>query len=116
MFVTASQFYVFIACVSYGVISGVLLLVSEIFKPAIKVDFLKIFFDVICFVLISIGYVYYSYLLNFPNFRAFMFFGVLFGVFLTNKSFYLMLAKCRKKLYNIYVRKKREKQDARKRI
>ena len=116
MFVTSSQFYVFLSCVSYGAISGCSIVIFNGFKPFIKQNILKVIFDVVCFILISIGYVYYSYFLGFPNFRGYMFFGVLLGVLLINKSFNFILANCAKKIYNIYVRKKRKKHNARKRI
>lgn len=116
MFVTASQFYVFIACVSYGIVSGLLLVVVGVFKNIIKRSYIKAILDVLCFVLIGFGYAIYSYLLGFPNFRAYMFFGVILGIILSNKSFYFILAKCVKKIYNIIVKTKRKKRDAGKRI
>ena len=116
MFVTSSQFYVFIACVCYGNISGAMLLLSGFIKPLFRLSFLKVLIDVLSFVLISVGYVAYSYALRFPNFRAYMFFGVLLGLFLSYKSFSLVLAKCRKKIYNICVSKKRKKTNDSKRI
>ena len=116
MFVTSAQIYVFISWVAYGVVAGLVLVVNEIIKPFIKFKLLKILIDVFAFVFLSVGYVYYSYKLSFPNYRAYMFFGVIIGVFLSNKSFYLILAKLVKNIYNIYVSTKRKKQNARKRI
>ena len=116
MFVTATQFYVFIACVAYGVISGIILSLSNIIKFKFRSILLWIIADVFAIVLISTGYVYYSFRLSFPNFRAYMFFGVILGWLLFYKSFYLILAKSVKNIYNIYVRKKGKKQDERKRI
>ena len=116
MFVTSSQFYVFIACVCYGCLSGVLLLLNDFIKPLFKWRVVGVIIDVFSFIFISFGYVLFSFKYNFPNFRTYMFLGVLFGLFLSYKSFSLVLAKCHKKIYNIYVKKIRKNSNDTKRI
>ncbi len=116
MFVTSGQFYVFISCVAFGCVSGVLLGVSDCVKRMVKNRALQISSDVFAFVLICFSFVAYSYLLNFPNVRAYMFLGVFLGIVLTFKSFNIILAKIGKKIYNICVKKKRKIGNERKRF
>ena len=98
MFVTANQFYVFVACFSFGGAFGVVFNVSNI----IKKPFNKIspIFDVLSFIFMGILFRIYSNLLQFPNFRAYMVVGVVLGVVAYKKSFYIILAKCLQKIYN----------------
>ena len=110
MFVTLNQLYVFIACVSFGGVVGVLyspiLLLKEKFKKNIFVFILEIFY----YLLTTLMFIWYSYLLKFPNLRGYMIAGVLIGILLYVKSFHYMLAKLIKRYYNIlrkyFLRKK----------
>lgn len=102
MFVTKSQIYVFIACVAFGGVSGMLLSVSSMLKFFLGNKILKIMSDVIFCVLISFFYCEYSYCLSFPNFRVYMPLGVFVGIYLYLKSFHIILAKYVKLLYNIF--------------
>ena len=60
MFVSNGQFYVFVACVAFGGITGVLFTFSKIFKNLAKNNFLKIIFDVIAFLVLSFFYLLFS--------------------------------------------------------
>lgn len=115
MFVTKHQFYVFIACIAFGGMGGVLFSIFQTIKFCIKNKLVKATFDVFVFLILAGGYVLYSHLLNFPNIRIYMMAGVFVGIVLYFKSFHIILAKYLKKLYNIIVknlkRKKKEKHE-----
>ena len=90
MFVTKNQFYVFLACVAFGVFLACLLCcIIELFFWAFS----------------SLIFSYYSHILCFPNFRPYMLIGVLCGFFGYLKSFHIILAKITKKFYNRVVNK-----------
>ncbi len=104
MFVTASQIFVFIACVAFGGASGVILSISQLFKSFTRIWVLKVIFDFIAFLLISTLYILYANFMCFPNFRLYMAVGVLAGIFIYFKSFHILLAKLAKKLYTITIK------------
>lgn len=108
MFVTASQFYVFVSCVAFGSVFGILFGLSDCVKLFIKSKTLKVLSDVLAFIVVCFSYIVYAYVLKFPNLRAYMFLGVFAGILLTFKSFNILLAKTVKKIYNICVKKKRK--------
>jgi len=118
MFVTSGQFFVFMACLAFGGCVGVLFSLLKAIKFLIKIRFLGVVLDVFFFIISSFIYVGFSYALKFPNFRVYMVVGVILGIFLYFKSFYLLLAKMSKKIYNIIIlkfpRKKKAKNDRRK--
>ncbi|MBR5899905.1 MAG: hypothetical protein IKZ38_00735 [Clostridia bacterium] len=116
MFVSHGQFYVFIASVSIGCVSGIIFSVvvefSKLFKNRIV---LQIGYG-LSLILASISFVYFQYKLSFPSLRFYMIVGVFLGLIVYAKTFNLMLAKALKKLYNIirktklsYLDKKRVK-------
>ena len=105
MFVTKNQFYVFLSCVTFGCVCAILLSIFAAIKFFIKNKTLKVLIDVAIFTLIAFLFRIYSYARNFPNFRVYMFFGVLLGMFMYFKSFHILLAKYTKKFYNIINRK-----------
>ncbi len=105
MFVTRGQFFVFLACVSFGTVCGVIFNIFRLLVKPIKYKVFQIISDVISFILTTIGYVYLSYRLYFPNIRLNMLVGVLLGVILYHKSFSIILANIGKKIYNIFKKK-----------
>ena len=111
MFVTKSQIFVFIACVAFGGISGIWFSFSGFIKFFIKKKITKIIIDLIFSLPISALFIIYSYQLKFPNIRAYMLFGLFLGIYLYFKSFYILLAKCAEKIYNICKRKRKLKND-----
>ena len=113
MFVSKGQIYVFIACVAYGIMSSIIFLMTRILKCKFKQTKVVQLFDVLGYVLISLGYIIYSHLFSFPNFRLYMPFGVLVGHYLSIKSFHITLAKTFKKVYNSYKDKKVKSKDER---
>ena len=115
MFVTKNQFYVFIACVAFGAIGGVVFSFFTPLKLSVKSQAIRILLDATAFIVFTGGYVFYSFTLNFPSIRAYNILGVLLGLVLYLKSFGIILAKSVKKLYNI-LRKKltKVKNDGRK--
>ncbi|MBQ3115545.1 MAG: hypothetical protein IJC07_00785 [Clostridia bacterium] len=114
MFVSKNQFFVFIACIAFGGLVGILFGIVSIFKKRLNV-YVGAVLDVLCFVFVSILYVGYSFLLKFPNFRVYMTVGVLLGILIYFKSFNIILAKIAQKIYNIFRKYiKRQKHDRRK--
>ncbi len=111
MFVTFNQIYVFLACISFGVLSGVVYSPLIAVKERINKLPVSILIDFIYFFLLSIGYLIYSFSFNFPSFRAYMIAGVFLGIFLYLKSFRFMLAKVEKRLYNRYKKNFRFRKD-----
>lgn len=106
MFVTFNQFFVFLACVAYGGISGILFSIVILIDKATKKKWVKIVLDIFAFLTTAVVYLIYSYKMQFPNLRMYMVAGVLLGIALYLKSFHIMLAKFLKKAYNIIKRKK----------
>ncbi len=108
MFVTQNQLYVFIACVAFGGGCGVLLSIANLLHFLTKNRIVNIVFSVIALSLIGVLFSYYSYKMFFPNVRLYMLVGVMIGIYLYYKSFYILLAKFLKKFYNIYEQKIRK--------
>ena len=116
MFVTKHQFYVFVACVAFGGISGITFSISNTIKFCIKNKPVKTLLDVLAFLIVASAYVLFSHQLNFPNIRVFMIAGVFVGILLYFKSFHIILAKYLKKLYNIIdknIKRKKKAKDER---
>ncbi len=109
MYVSSNQFYVFLACVSFGAVWGGLFSVLSLLKTKIKIIYFKALLDVLFFVLLSGTYGLYSHWAHFPSLRAYMPIGVITGIYLYMKSFHLILAKALKMAYNKYVRKLTQK-------
>ena len=105
MFVAKNQFYVLLACVAFGGVAGLLLSAINFFGYLTKQKILKFVCGVIALSIIGVLYSYYSYKLFFPNLRTYMLVGVLVGIYLYYKSFYIILAKILKKIYNIFKQK-----------
>lgn len=100
MLITKNQIFVFIACISFGGVSGIFLSLAEVLKKPINVKPLKILPDVAAFILIAAAYVVFSFKLNFPSYRIYMTVGVFLGLALYYKSLHVILAKCTQKAYN----------------
>lgn len=116
MFVTAKQFYIFLACVSLGVVLGVIYSLVSPIKKLVKLYPLAILLDIIFFVFTAFCYVKVSYEYNFPSLRFYMIIGVFVGVIGYIKSFNIILAKLVKKVYNICIIKRRKNIDERRKI
>lgn len=100
MFVSNGQFYVFLSCVAFGGFCGVLIAISHISKKFIINKIICFFIDLILFVIVSISYVVYSNLLNFPDYRLYMTVGVVLGFVIYMETFHILLAKILKWAYN----------------
>lgn len=111
MFVTKNQIFIFIACVAFGGVSGLLYSISGAIKFFFKNKLLKIIFDALISLPIGVLFVVYAHQLNFPNTRGYMLLGVFTGIYLYFKSFYIILAKCAEKIYNICKQKRKIKND-----
>ncbi len=106
MFVTANQFYVYLSCISFGACFGVFRTLAILIKERTNKNAIKGVVEIAYFILLSFGYVLYSFLVKMPNLRAYMIVGVLLGNFLYVKSFHYILAKSIKMVYNVLVRRK----------
>ena len=107
MFVSKGQIFIFIACIAFGAISGILFSITCCVKKKINNKYLSVVIDITAFFLVSFFYVFYSYKLNFGNIRLYMPTGVLLGIFLYIKSFNYILAKISDKIYNKINKRKR---------
>ncbi|MBQ8426642.1 MAG: spore cortex biosynthesis protein YabQ [Clostridia bacterium] len=116
MFVTANQIFIFLACVSFGGVAGVLFSSAIAVKSVIKNKWLKILPDVFAFFITAILYVLYSFNMRFSNLRLYMVVGVLVGISLYLKSFHILLAKFLKKAYNIIKTKRMKAEDDRRKV
>ena len=105
MFVSLNQFYVFLACVTFGAIGGALFSIFAPIKWFLKSKIFDAILDVFCMIVLSVVFSVFSYKYNFPNLRAYMIFGALIGLTMYLKSFHRILAKFAKKFYNIIVQK-----------
>ncbi len=109
MFVTKAQFYIFISCICFGGISGILISIAQYLKIIIKYKWLKTLVDVFAFLLCSGVFILGGYYLEFPSIRVYMLFGFFVGIYCYMKSFHIILAKIIEKVYNNSIRKLGEK-------
>lgn len=109
MNVSALQFYVFLGCVSFGFIGGIFFLLFMPLRNFIKFNILKIIIDIFCFSLLTILYIFLSFKFNFPSIRAYMILGVLLGLYIYFETLHIPLAKLLKTVYNIIVKKCKNK-------
>ena len=100
MYVTANQFYVFLACVSIGSTCGILYSIFYLIKYFVKINVIKILLDVLFYVASFFIFLMCGYKLYFPSLRVFMLLGFFIGLVVYIKSFNIILAKIVKKLYN----------------
>ena len=105
MFVSLNQFYVFMSCVMFGAMGGVVYSVLSILRLIIKNKVFNGAIDAIFMLVLSFIFSVFSYKSNFPNIRFYMMGGVLLGLILYLKSFHIILAKFVKKFYNITIQK-----------
>ncbi len=113
MFVSSNQIYVFLACLTFGYLSGVVFSGVKSISFFIKNTWIKAVLDLCAFLLVTFMYLLYSYNMKFPNFRLYMPLGVFIGIAFYFKSLYIILAKIGKKFYNIIKVKKVKTKDER---
>ncbi len=115
MFVSANQFYVFIACIAFGAVMGVFYSPIIALKRKVKRQIICAFADVLFFALLCVFYAFFSFYSGFPSLRAYMLTGVFAGIILYVKSFNIILAKFAKMIYNKCIKslKKRKTKDDR---
>ncbi len=101
MYVSANQFYVFIASVAIGGLGAVPFSIFYPLKKILNNKIISSLIDFCCCLILLGAFILISYKLNFPSLRAYMLVGVFIGVFLYLKSFNILLAKCTNKVYNI---------------
>lgn len=105
MFVTSNQFYLFVLCVFIGNIVGIIYSLFSGVKGVLNNAYLKNLIDFLFVIVSAFIFVLLSHKFFFPSFRIYMLVGLLVGYYLYLKSFYIILAKFSKKLYN-KIRKK----------
>ena len=101
MFVTKNQIFVFLACVSFGGVCGVIYNISYLLKLIFDNKIVKIIIDVLLSIPIGFTFAIYSFVMNFPNLRLYMLAGIFIGIYLYFKSFYIIVANLCEKFYNI---------------
>lgn len=104
MFVTKNQFYVFIACIAFGVVAGFILSFFICGAKLSKNKIVENLTAVIVLFVLGLVFVGYAFFMNFPNFRAYMLIGVFVGILGYFKSFHIILAKFLKKFYNVIIK------------
>ena len=105
MFVTLNQFYIFLACVTFGAFSGLFFSLFSVLKAFIKSKVFEIIIDIFLMFSLSIAFSIFSYKNHLPNIRIYMLAGVLIGLSMYLKSFHRILANFAKKFYNIITHK-----------
>lgn len=100
MFVTENQIFVFIACIAFGGVSGIIFSLLQPVKILFKIKSVAVALDIISFLIVWALFVQYSLMMEFPSIRAYMPIGVFIGLTLYFKSFKIILAKYIQKLYN----------------
>ena len=116
MFVSSGQFYVFLACFSFGAASGILLSISSAIKYFVKNKIIKIILDAVFLAPIGILFSLYSLKLNFPSLRGYMTIAIFIGMLAYLKSFHIILAKCAKNIYNRIIEKKVNSKDGKTKV
>lgn len=115
MGVSANQFYIFLACLFCGLVSGALFEGLKLPFYFFKNRVLEAITDGIFFILFALLYVWISFLFAFPSFRIYMPVGALTGFFLYCKTFGAIVANFREKLYNkVNKQRRRKRRDRRK--
>ena len=100
MFVASNQIFYFVQSCFVGVISALLYEVIRCFKVVFKSKIFGNVIDVVFAFILFIIYLDFSLWFCFPDFRFYMFFGVILGFYLENKSFHKTLAKVGFVVYN----------------
>lgn len=110
------QIFIFITCVSCGVISGIaydILYIARcavcgIYKQAytLKDKLFTAACDVLYFLVFAVGFVFVSVMFDFKELRLYMLLGSALGALLYLKSFHVLIAFSVKKVYNKITSKK----------
>ena len=96
----ADQFYIFLVCALYGVLSGAIYDVIYCAVLPFKKSWVKIAGDLLFSVIFIALYIFLSLLFTFPAFRLYMFLGCALGFYLYLKSFHKIVAFLAGKVYN----------------
>lgn len=104
------QIFIFITCVSCGVISGIAYDILYIARCAVcgvnkevytvKDKIFTAACDILYCLVFAAGFVFVSVMFDFTELRLYMLLGCAFGAFLYLKSFHVFIAFCVKKVYN----------------
>ena len=100
MFSSSGQFFILLACIGFGYVSGVIFTIVFSLKKLFNNFFLGIILDFCLFFTSCFFFVLYANLLNFPSFRLFIAIGVFAGLIFYIESFHFILAKSCKIVYN----------------
>lgn len=100
MFLTETQFYVFVACTAFGGVCAAIYSFVDNLAKRIKIRTLREIISFLLFLIFAICFAVYSFRLRFPSFRFYQIGGVVFGAYVYYKSLYIILAKTIKKHYN----------------
>ena len=100
MFVTLNQFFIFIACVSFGGVMGLLYSPTLLLREKFGNKLYVFIFELIFYLFLAFAFFVYSFIIKFHNLRGYMIVGVFIGIYLYVKSFHYMLAKFIKRYYN----------------
>ena len=107
MFVSSGQFYIFLACLSFGAASGIFLSISSAIKFFVKNKIIKIILDAVFLAPIGFLFSLYSLKLNFPSLRGYMLIAIFIGILVYLKSFHIIVAFLKKVCYNKVVKRRK---------
>ncbi len=99
---TANQLLILCASAFSGIVAGVLYEFFYLLRRLVKLRALKIFFDVLFFLLFAVIFIFVSVVFNFPQMRVFMVLGAFLGFSIYICTFHRIVAFLIEKLYNIF--------------
>lgn len=115
------QIFIFLTCVSCGIVSGIVYDVLYIARCAVcgihkraytvKDRIFTAFCDILYFLIFAAGFVFVSVMFEFDSLRLYMLLGCGLGALLYIKSFHVFVAFFVKSVYNKYTLKKAGKQN-----
>ncbi len=101
MFSSLDQPRVFIVCLIIGIISGVFYEVFGLIVCFIKQKYIKHVIKCLWLILCVPIFITFSYVYEFPDFRGYMAFGIVCGLYLYKLSVHKIFAILQNKVYNI---------------
>lgn len=113
------QVYIFIICLFCGVVSGVVYDILYIARCSlcgidksaytVKDKIFLIICDLLYCLVFAAGFIFVSVIFGFENLRAYMLIGCMIGAIIYLKSFHIIVAFFVRKVYNIIIAKKEQK-------
>ena len=113
------QIYIFIICLFCGILSGVVYDILYVvrcslcgidkYSYTVKDKIFLIICDLLYCLVFAAGFIFVSVLFGFENLRAYMLIGCFIGAIIYLKSFHIIVAFFVRKVYNVIIAKKEQK-------